>query len=228
VAGILTEAIAELLRITGVRGPMGEVPNPRNVWRVLASRSRKADVQCRALLLDQAVKGVATWDEVTWAPFTASLAGIVGFAVPANGVNNELSRFLAFDEDGAGPVAEGHARTSATFGDVQIQLGSIHSVKGRTVDSILIVETEVYKGNAAADRVMDLATVLPHAFGLEERDFAANHAQLSAATNVFVGATRARSLLSLAVRKEAISAASIQAAEAENWIVRDLTRAADQ
>ena len=135
-----------------------------------------------------------------------------------------MSRFLSFDEEGADADADGNARTTAAFGDVQIQLGSIHSVKGRTVDSIVIVETEVYKGNAAADRAMDLATVLPHAFGLEERDFAANQAQLTAATNIFVGATRARSLLSLAVRKEAVSAELLREAEGQNWTVRDLTR----
>ena len=97
---------------------MNDVPNSRNVWRVLASCARNADVQCRALVLDQAVNGIATWDAVTWAPFIASLGEIVGFVVPAGGADTELSRFLSFDEEGAAAAGEGSARTSATLGDV--------------------------------------------------------------------------------------------------------------
>jgi DNA helicase-2/ATP-dependent DNA helicase PcrA len=70
---------------------------------------------------------------------------------------------------------------------------------------------------------MDLATVLPHAFGIENRSFNANAAQLSAATNVFVGVTRPRHVLALAVRKDAIAGALIDVAVEQGWIIRDLT-----
>ena len=52
---------------------------------------------------------------------------------------------------------------------------------------------------------MDLATVLPHAFGVEQRDFSKDRVELAAATNIFVAVTRPRELLSLAIRKEAVS-----------------------
>ena len=119
-------------------------------------------------------------------------------------VNSNPGRF--FDHDG-----------------INIRLGSIHSVKGRTVDSILVVETEVWRGNALANRAMDLETVLPHAFGLEDRDLSNNPAQLSAATNIFVAATRARHLLSFAMRKEIASEKLIAAAHVQGWVIRDLT-----
>jgi DNA helicase II / ATP-dependent DNA helicase PcrA len=70
---------------------------------------------------------------------------------------------------------------------------------------------------------MDLATVLPHAFGLETRDFKANAAQLSAATNVFVGVTRPRHVLALAVRKESVTDALVDAAREQGWTIRDVT-----
>jgi hypothetical protein len=70
---------------------------------------------------------------------------------------------------------------------------------------------------------MDLATVLPHAFGLENRDFSANIAQLAAATNIFVAATRPRQLLACAVRKAAVTDELLGAARAQGWLVRDLT-----
>ena len=59
---------------------------------------------------------------------------------------------------------------------------------------------------------MDLATVLPHTFGIEDRDFIANRAQLAAETNIFVAATRARQVLCLAMRRTAASDALIAAA----------------
>lgn len=70
---------------------------------------------------------------------------------------------------------------------------------------------------------MDLGTVLPHAFGLENRDFSANIAQLAAATNIFVAATRPRQLLACAVRKAAVTGELIEAARAQGWDIRDLT-----
>jgi DNA helicase-2/ATP-dependent DNA helicase PcrA len=98
-------------------------------------------------------------------------------------------------------------------------------VKGRTVDAILVVETEVWRGSRREERAMDLATVLPHAFAIENRDFGANAAHLSAATNTFVGVTRPRHVLVLALRKEAASEAIIEAARAQGWMIRDLTLA---
>jgi hypothetical protein len=135
-----------------------------------------------------------------------------------------LADFLSFNDEGV-VQPEGVARTSFVLGDIRLNLGSIHSVKGRTVDSVLIVETEVFKGSAANQKAMDLAAVLPQAFGIGNIDFDANEAHLSAAMNVFVGATRARSLLALGVRKEAVTADLIERAREQGWNVRDLTGA---
>ena len=95
--------------------------------------------------------------------------------------------------------------------------------KGLTVDAILVVQSEVYRGPAANQQVMDLEAVLPHAFGIANSDFSTNAAQLAAATNVFVGITRARELLALALRRDAASDALLEAARQQGWHVRDLT-----
>jgi hypothetical protein len=58
----------------------------------------------------------------------------------------------------------------AAIDGVTIRLGSIHSVKGLTVDAILVVQSEVYRGPAANQQVMDLEAVLPHAFGIANSD----------------------------------------------------------
>src|SRR3546814_15133628 len=58
------------------------------------------------------------------------------------------------------------------FGDITLRLGSIHSVKGKTVDGILVVESEVWKGSRADEQCIDLTTVLPRAFGVTAQPFA--------------------------------------------------------
>lgn len=69
---------------------------------------------------------------------------------------------------------------------------------------------------------MDLATVLPHAFSLGDRDFNASVAELAIATNIFVAATRPRRLLACAVRKAAVANGLVEAARAQDWQVCDL------
>lgn len=229
VANLVGQGFAELLRLLGARGSTGERPNPRNIWRVLASDGKRGDVTLRLAVFEQVLQGVATWDQATWNPFITHIATIVGFEAPAPNATDAVGTYLAFDEKGADAAGQNPgagARTSAVIADLKVQLGSIHSVKGRTVNSILIVETEVYKGQRADEQAMDLATVLPHAFGIETREFAAGSVHLAAATNVFVGATRARSVLALAMRKEAASAELIRAAEDQRWIIQDITRSA--
>jgi DNA helicase-2/ATP-dependent DNA helicase PcrA len=70
---------------------------------------------------------------------------------------------------------------------------------------------------------MDMATVLPHAFGIEDQMFTGDPVKLAAATNLFVGITRPRHFLGLAMRKSAASAELLSAAAAQQWRVIDLT-----
>lgn len=58
------------------------------------------------------------------------------------------------------------------FDDLTLRLGLIHSVKGKSVDGILVVESEVRKGNRANEQCIDLSTVLPRAFGVSDEPFA--------------------------------------------------------
>jgi hypothetical protein len=137
-----------------------------------------------------------------------------------------LEGYLAFAQGANIEPEDGgrrHPPKWLTADEVTVKLGSIHSVKGRTVDAILVLETEVFRHPKSA---MDLETVLPHAFGVAERDFSAEDVQLSAATNVFVGVTRPRELLALALRREVASDAMRAAALRQGWLIRDLSRSA--
>jgi hypothetical protein len=223
---VITVGLTELLRRHGVRDPFDQRISTRTVWQTLASRDPRLPLRVRRLIRDQTLYGTAAWEQAAWQTFCHDLQALIGFAEPHA---DAAKTFIQFDPEGAqGQEAQAATQSKTLFvhDGVSIRLGSIHSVKGRTVDSILLLETEVRKGQALAMRAMDVATVLPHALSIEDRDFSTNPAQLSAATNVFVGVTRPKHVLALAVRKDAVSDALLSAAHDQGWIIRDVTVAA--
>lgn len=225
IADLIKSLIFRLLRCQGIQTHEGRPPTKRNLWNILRQGDEKRPLHVQRLIRDQVICGTAPWSREEWNAFSATLL----IALGVDGVlTQECAAFLEFvpynEEEGDEDNGQ-HSNVIFEHEGVRIRLGSIHSVKGKTVDAILALETEVYRGRALADRTMDLATVLPHAFGLEERDFSANNVELAAATNIFVAVTRPRSVLALAMRREAASDMLIAAAEDEGWIVRDLTNA---
>lgn len=225
IADLIKTSIVRLLRCQGIQTSEGRQVTKRDLWSVLRQQDETRPLRVQRLIRDQVICGTAPWGHQEWTAFSADL-------LTALGVDGELTQecaaFLQFvphneeDEDDAQDNGQ-HSNVIFEHEGVHIRLGSIHSVKGKTVDAILVLETEVYRGRSLAERTMDLATVLPHAFGLEERDFSANQVELAAATNIFVAATRPRHVLALALRREAASDTLIAAAEEQGWIVRDLT-----
>lgn len=222
VSGVLTAGILELLRCQGVRDSLGRLVNLRTLWDVLATRDPCAPLKLKRLIRDRVLLGHAVWDAAAWGGFCRECDALLGFD---QRLTPRAVAYLAFVEDGAvhlGDHGRERSRTLFLHEGMSIKLGSIHAVKGKTVDSILVVETEIWRGQR---RTMDLATVLPHAFGLENRDFGANAVQLAAATNIFVAVTRPRQILSCALRKEAATNDLVGAARAQGWHLVDLTLA---
>jgi len=222
---LIATGLTELLRCHGIRDPSNQRVSTRTLWRTLAATDPALPLCARRLIVDRVLHGAAAWQPEAWTAFCRELYALIGVVEPHNDAANA---FVQFAPEGAQNDQDaGAARSMTQFlnGGVSVKLGSIHSVKGRTVDAILVVETEVWRGNRREDRAMDLATVLPHAFAIENRDFNTNTAHLSAATNIFVGVTRPKHVLALALRKEAASEVMIEAARAQGWLISDLTLA---
>lgn len=225
VVELFSAGIAGLLRRQLWRNALGQGADGRNVWRILAVREERLDLKVRRMLRDQITVANVPWSADSWNAFRDDLTvtlGIHGALTDAATTYLEFVAAGAAHHDGPEPQP---STTSFEHDGITVRLGSIHSVKGKTVDALLVVETEVWRGPALANRAMDLATVLPHAFGLEDRDFSANAAQVAAATNIFVAATRPRELLACAVRKAAVTNELVEAARAQGWQVCDLTAA---
>ena len=223
IADVITTGIVDLLRRQDFRNVVGQAIGKRNLWAILASRDPGLPLKLRRLMRDHVVFGNSAWDAVVWEVFCRDLKILLSIAEPLAPAVGSFLEFVgeqAVDQDAQ---ARQRSRTVFVHDDIPITLGSIHSVKGKSVDSILVLETEVWRGQALALRAMDLATVLPHALGLENRDFTANVAQLAAATNIFVAVTRPRQLLSCALRKEAANSDMIAAARIQGWHILDLT-----
>ena len=223
IVDLFSTGLVDLLRLVAIRDATGHLVGKRNLWNVIASRDSQLPMRLRRLLRDKVLFGNAVWDLAGWVRFCDELTAMLGINRP---FAQATTAFLGFVQEGAvaqGGQARQRSRTVFVHDDIPIHLGSIHSVKGATVDSILVLETEVWRGRARDMRVMDVGTVLPHALAIENRDFTDNIAQLAAATNVFVATTRPRQLLAFALRKEAAPENVLIAARNQGWQILDTT-----
>lgn len=219
---LMTEALLGLLVAINYRPPTGQL-SAGIVWRIMTTQG--VDRSLKRVFYENILKGRAPWDEAEWATFVRRFSDVLGIAIEIDDQGRPELEALKFTNEGA--VAEQRQRDAASASNViegvPLRYGSIHSVKGCTKDAVLVVETEVFRGSAADQRVMDIATVLPHALGVENRDFTQNEAELAAATNIFVASTRPRRFLGLALRKEALSEPLAEAAARRGWTISDLT-----
>jgi DNA helicase II / ATP-dependent DNA helicase PcrA len=218
VMDLLTAGLIEAVGHMGYHCPLGDRLTVQNIWRNFSATEAGLSLKVRRLLRDQILFGTAAWETVAWKVFCGELMALLSLGE----LGQEAAVYIAFNDEGAAEAVERDRANQQVVVDGRlVHLGSIHSVKGRSVDAIMVVETEVFR--STDQRTMDMATVLPHAFGVEERDFSRRPIDIAAATNVFVGITCPRHFLALAMRKSVASAALIAAATAQRWKVRDLT-----
>jgi len=219
VGEMLAVGISGLAHIHGWRAADDRPINAHNVWTALSHRDLELPRAVRRLLRDHVLAGDAVWDQGAWKAFMDQLLPL--FTPHPEGTEADIAAFCGFVAEQKIDPSDRERRSTKQiqFDELTLQLGSIHSVKGKSIDGVLVVESEVWKGMKTTEQCMDLSTVLPRAFGVTDQPFAG--AELSAATNVFVGVTRARELLGLALRKsEAI--ALIEPAKDQGWRVVDL------
>lgn len=220
VAEMMAAGVSGLAGLHGWTTANGRPISAHNVWGTLAYRDPALPRTVRRLLRDHVLTGTAVWEKAAWLAFMEAL--LPRFSPAPQGSEERIADFCSFVDGQAIHLADPDRRSTkqVQFDDLTLKLGSIHSVKGMSVDGILVVESEVWKGRSAKEQCNDLTTVLPHAFGLREEIFTG--VKLTAATNVFVGVTRPRELLGLALRKSH-SVEVAAAAKAQGWTVIDLT-----
>ncbi|MGG7606627.1 UvrD-helicase domain-containing protein [Massilia sp. BKSP1R2A-1] len=219
VGGMLAAGIAGLALAYGWTAANGRPITVHNLWSTLSARDSGLPRAVRLLLREHVLCGEAVWKEDHWLAFVEALQTL--FGAPDEGRNDEIEHFCGFvAEEQANAADPQHRPTKKIrFADLTLKLGSIHSVKGKSVDGILVVESEIWKGPGADEKCFDLGKVLPRAFGVTDEAFSG--IGITAATNVFVGVTRPRELLGLALRKSE-AAPIIGPATEQGWKVIDL------
>lgn len=219
VSEMLAVGVSGLARAHGWKAANDRPITAHNIWATLAHRDLALPRVVRRLLRDHVLAGDAVWDQAAWLAFLEQLLPL--FSPHPQGAEAEIADFCGFVAEQKADLADPERRSTkqVQFDDLTLRLGSIHSVKGKSVDGILVVESEIWKGSSADEQCIDLTTVLPRAFGVTDQPFTG--VGLTAATNVFVGVTRPRELLGLALRKsEAI--ALMGPAMDQGWKLIDL------
>ena len=113
--------------------------------------------------------GEAVWEQAAWLAFMEQLLPL--FSPHPQGAEADIAGFCGFVAEQKADLADPERRSTkqVQFDDLTLRLGSIHSVKGKSVDGILVVESEVWKGSGADEQCIDLSTVLPRAFGVTDQ-----------------------------------------------------------
>jgi len=219
VSELLAAGISGLASAYGWMAANDRPVTVHNVWSTLTHLRSGSPRAVKLLLREHVLCGNAVWEEAAWLALLEELLPL--FGEPPEGSKDEIKRFCCFVSEEKANLADPQRRSTKQLrlNDLTLRLGSIHSVKGKSVDGILVVESEVWKGSRADEQCIDLSTVLPRAFGVTDEPFAG--VQITAATNVFVGVTRPRELLGLALRKSE-AAKLIGPAEEQGWKLVDL------
>lgn len=225
VAEMLAAGVSGLARAHGWKTANDRPISAQNVWAALAHHDLALPRTIRRLLRDHVLAGTAVWEEPAWLTFMEALLPL--FSPAPKNSEDDIADFCTFVAEQKADLADPERRSTkqVQFNELTLRLGSIHSVKGKSVDGILVVESEVWKGSGADEQCIDLTTVLPRAFSVTDQPFTG--VALTAATNVFVGVTRPRELLGLALRKSH-SVEVAAAAQAQGWKVIDLTKMAQR
>ncbi|GAA0598072.1 hypothetical protein GCM10009099_39070 [Caenispirillum bisanense] len=216
VGEMLAVGISGLARAHGWKAANDRPITAHNIWAALAHRDLALPRAIRRLLRDNVLAGDAVWDEAAWLTFLKQLLPL--FSPCPQGADAEIADLCSFVAEQKADLADLERRSTkqVQFGELKLRLGSIHSVKGKTVDGILVVESQIWKGS---EHCIDLTTVLPRAFGVTDQPF--KGVELTAATNVFVGVTRPRELLGLALRKSEATQL-VGPATDQGWKIIDL------
>lgn len=210
-AGSIRRAVFRLLRRQGLDG-LAELKSTWGFRRWLRANAPKVsqdldELMVAILTTDSAQFAQADkWDENS-ARLLAVLAPLTGGAALTRSARSFMARPDASGSSAQDVLGVQHLDHRG----VRLNLGSIASVKGRTHDATLVVQTTM-------SGVRDVKTALEVAAGIRRRNGLGTNL-LRAVTNVFVGATRPRHLLCLALPGSDLTSKLRARVLAWNWRV---------
>lgn len=171
VGEMLAVGVSGLARVHGWKAANDRPITAHNVWQALSHRDLELPRAVRRLLRDHVLTGDVVWGQAAWLEFMGLLLPL--FSPHPQDGEAEIADYCGFVAEQEIDLADPERRSTkqVQFDDLALRLGSIHSVKGKSVDGILVVESEVWKGSGADEQCIDLTTVLPRAFGVTNAPF---------------------------------------------------------
>ena len=209
---LIVQSVLDLLRICNVLDT-SEEPSRYFNSNSLRSRLRDNDQidEFRAIVTNWIMKDTPSEDE--WRTQVMRLREIVGVSE-----NDAGDDYLAYsnteDDTEENVVNDSTANLYNADNGREIEVGTIHSVKGETHDATLVLETKFYQN--------DVGLLLDHIAGLDTSPITKAR-KIKFARQLYVAMSRARHLVCLAIHSENVSDAQEQALRDNGWDVRRLT-----
>jgi DNA helicase-2/ATP-dependent DNA helicase PcrA len=210
--------ILRFLHIQGARNSEGLKFNDGRLMRELEIQQDKERFQ--KLIADMCLSRQPL-DQEHWTNVKDTLCDVT-----KKWCGNELSReakgFLEWDEEASNPP--GGKPGSATqrinvlnHKGLEIEVGTIHSVKGQTHSATLVLETYLNKKH-------DLKQLLPYIKGESDASETLIDAEVKEhMKRIFVGGTRPREILGIAMHRDHLTTGDLEKLQSIGWEIKDLT-----
>ncbi len=206
---LLIQCILELLRKSEVFDDAGAQRRFHTSTSLIAflKNSGKYD-EFRVLLTSWVLSGAHNEEE--WCTSCEQLLSF--FGIPTD--NPSASKYLAYSEDSEEGVVSATAPTANVYradSGREVEIATIHSVKGETHDATLVFETKNHQ--------YDLE-VLSGRLSLTENGNIAGVRKLKFARQVYVAASRPRRLLCMAAHQDRVPPETREALEQNGWRIQ--------
>lgn len=209
----IRRALLRLLRRQGVDG-LNDVKSAKDFQRWLADADPEVAKSVDALIVETLTTERARFaDAAQWERNAERLVEVVGPLFGGRDLKPWTRAFLKLPAAPVPTVPDVLGMQHVDAGPLRLNLGSVASVKGRTHDATMVVQT-------TSSRVPDVRTALELAVGERRREHLGT-TRLRAATNVFVGATRPRHLLCLALPSDDLTPAIKSGIAGWGWRIID-------
>ncbi|MBL4898649.1 MAG: hypothetical protein JKX76_03255 [Colwellia sp.] len=211
---LIVHSVLDLLRIANVADPRSA---EKRYFNVNGLKSWLKENDCysvfRELIADWIVNDFPSNDQ--WNCQTGKLKTMLGIAD-----SDEVKTYLAYNNVGwvdevdlsAGNVFRGENGRN-------IEVGTIHSVKGETHDATLVLETKYHQN--------DIQQLLNHIAGIDSGKIVGRR-KIKFARLLYVASSRPRHLLCLAVHKDNLSEEQCKALKGCGWSVNPIHEVIDE
>jgi len=186
--------------------------NGRVTRRTLLSRceERTLDENMVRALISDLLRTDCTRTSTEWAKVTDSARAVLQSGARAN---SAVAQYIGWEESSQGPQ---NAATATAFvyrsGNVavEIEMATIHAVKGETHDATLVLETQFYEHDVRLAMPLLAGGTVPE----KKTRF------IEQMKRLYVGCTRPKELLCIAVHKSHLGDGDVEALRKQGWVIQ--------